>query len=218
MDTNIANTDRQFLADLHRIGSATVPELCSQEGVTATAIRQRLLRLQAAGLISRESVRATRGRPHHEYRLTKEGQKLLGDNYVELATILWEQLSSIEDEQIKRSVMAQLRDTLVKRYGESVEGEGLAVRLEELKSVLSEHGFKVEVGQNGDQWTLVERNCPYHELASQNHSICDLEHEVFEKILGVPLELTQRCVDGHNCCKFETVSIGQTGYWSQGID
>ncbi len=178
------------------------------EGVTATAIRQRLLRLQAAGLVSRKSVRATRGRPHHEYQLTEQGQKLLGDNYIELATILWEQLSSIEDEQIKRSVMAQLRDTLVKRYGESVEGEGLAVRLQELKDVLSSHGFNVEIVQNGEKWALVERNCPYHELASQSHSICDLEHEVFEKILGVPLELTQRCVDGHNCCKFETVSIG----------
>ncbi len=208
MDPDIANPDRQFLADLHQIGSATVPQLCEMEGVTATAIRQRLLRLQAAGLVSRQSVRASRGRPHHEYQLTNEGQRILGDNYVELATILWEQLSSIDDIQLKRMVMSQLRDTLVKRYGESVEGEGLAIRLSELKGVLSEHGFNVEVGQSGNQWTLMERNCPYHELATQNRSICDLEHEVFEKILGVPLELTQRCVDGHNCCKFETVSVG----------
>lgn len=208
MDDIIVNSDRRFLADLNRIGSATVPQLCEEEGVTATAIRQRLLRLQAAGLVTRQSVRATRGRPHHEYQLTDEGRRKLGNNYVELATILWSQISEMEDDELKQKLMSRLRETLVKRYGESANGDGVLGRLHSLKQSLSERGFNVEVEEDGALLTLMEQNCPYHELASKDRSICDLEHDVFEEILGVPLKLVQRCVDGHNCCLFEATAAG----------
>jgi len=203
MDNEIVNSDRQFLEDLNRIGSATVSQLCIHEGVTATAIRQRLLRLQAAGLVSRQSVRAQRGRPHHEYQLTESGQRKLGDNYTELAMVLWDQLSETGDEQSKKEFLARLRDALVQRYGESVQEGELSERLSGLRDSLLGHGFNVEVTREGTVFSLVERNCPYHELASKDRTICDLEHDVFEKILGVPLELAQRCVEGHNCCRFE---------------
>ncbi|MBL4883086.1 MAG: helix-turn-helix transcriptional regulator [Planctomycetaceae bacterium] len=207
MDDSIVDSDRQFLADLNQIGSATVPQLCEQEGVTATAIRQRLLRLQAAGLVSRQSVRATRGRPHHEYQLTDEGQRVLGNNYAELASLLWDQLNLISDEQVKKKMLAGLRDTLVKRYGASVKEGNIADRLRDLKHSLVDQGFNIEIEQEGALLTLTEQNCPYHDLASKDHTICDLEHEVFEKILGVSLNLSQRCVDGHNCCRFEVAEI-----------
>ncbi|NOX55177.1 MAG: MarR family transcriptional regulator, partial [Planctomycetes bacterium] len=76
--------DRQLLQQLHRLGSATVSQLCAELGVTATAVRQRLLRLQSAELVTREAVRSGRGRPRYVYRLTDAGLRSLGDNYSDL--------------------------------------------------------------------------------------------------------------------------------------
>ena len=53
---------------------------------------------------------------------------------------------------------------------------------------------------------LRENNCPYLELASSDPAICELEKEVFRKVLGSEVELTQCCLDGHTCCEFQPVS------------
>src|SRR6478672_1406469 len=44
-------SDGEFLNTLHRLGPKTVQEIGEAVGVTATAIRQRLNRLQGAGLV-----------------------------------------------------------------------------------------------------------------------------------------------------------------------
>src|ERR1700685_1272906 len=93
----LEQSDRQFLERLHQLGGGTVQEICADLGVTATAVRQRLLRLQASSMVARELVRAGRGRPHHVYRVTQAALCELGDNYAELAQILWRELRNIEE-------------------------------------------------------------------------------------------------------------------------
>ncbi len=70
------------LLDLIRVaGPVGVADLAEQIGVTPTAIRQRLMRLMAQGLVQREAVRNGRGRPKHFYRLTDRGLRLTGSNF-----------------------------------------------------------------------------------------------------------------------------------------
>ena len=105
--------DREFLRRLHKLGASTVHEICDEEQVTATAIRQRLARLQDQELIQRELVRAGRGRPHHAYSLTEQAVRELGDNYADLATILWREIIHIEDEQTRNRLLAKIRESLI---------------------------------------------------------------------------------------------------------
>jgi len=210
MSDLLTPADREFLKELQAAGASTISRLCELQGVTTTAVRQRLSRLQAAGYVTRETVPTERGRPSHEYRVTPSGQKLLGDNYSELATILWSQLNELQDEVLKQRIVAQVEEVLIQRYGERVDATSARERLQQLKRALNDHGFHTEVDNEAEQLTLMERNCPYHDLAVQDHSICDLEQEVFSKIVGVPLKLSQRCVDGHTCCRFEEVTADES--------
>ncbi|MCA8982268.1 MAG: replication-relaxation family protein [Planctomycetaceae bacterium] len=207
MTDPISQSDREFLKQLHELGSSTITHICEAQGVTTTAVRQRLNRLQAAGLVSRETVKTQRGRPHHEYDLTVEGKKLLGNNYTELATILWNQLGQLQDQKLRDEIVKQVVTSLIDRYGQKIDAVTPAERLTQLQLALSEHGFHVEVDARSDHLALMERSCPYHDLAVQDRSICDMEQEVFGRIVGVPLQLTQRCVEGHGCCRFEEVSL-----------
>jgi len=211
MTETISQSDREFLQHLQELGSATIPSICQVHGVTTTAVRQRLIRLQAAGLITRETVRTHRGRPHHEYRVTITGKKLLGDNYTELATVLWNQLNELTDATLKGLIVEQVRKALIQKYGRDVDAIEPAARLQQLELVLKEHGFAVEIDHSGQQLALMERSCPYHDLATQDRSICDLEQQVYGEIIGVELQLTQRCVDGHACCRFEAVGTESAG-------
>lgn len=203
--------DHEFLSRLNRRGACTVQDLCEALNVTATAVRQRLIRLMSAGLVERETVPAGRGRPSHAYRVTGAGRRQLGDDYGAMARLLWREMKQIEDTAIRTRLMSRLRDALVERYGAARSGTSLGDRFRHLQRELNQQGFQVDVDerQRGDELlpVLREHNCPYHDLAAEDSLICHLEQSVFEEVLGTPVALTQCCRDGHSCCEFEPVTV-----------
>jgi len=201
MKTALEQSDGEFLNELHRLGPRTVQDICSAIGITATAIRQRLGRLQASGFVMRELVRASRGRPHYVYRVTEKGLRQLGDNYGDLALILWREIRNIPDPEVRRSITSRVRDALVARLGRFGEGQ-LGERLKRLGDSLRSRGYDVEVSRTGSLPILRENNCPYQELAEEDREICGLEREVFQQALGTEVKLTNCCLDGHHCCEF----------------
>jgi predicted ArsR family transcriptional regulator len=201
MRNTLDPADLEFLSTLRRLGPRTVQGLGEALGVTATAIRQKLTRLQACGHIERRLVREGRGRPHHEYLVTDKAMRELGDNYGDLATILWREVQRISDPTVRAFVTDRVRDSLVARLGH-IEGESLKERLGQLERNLRSRGYDVEVDSDSADPVLRENNCPYHELADQDRGICELEQEVFEKVLGAGVTLSRCCLDGHSCCEF----------------
>lgn len=202
MKTSIEPGDEQFLQQLHRLGTGSIQDLCQALGVTATAVRQRLVRLEAQGFVEREVIRTGRGRPHHDYKVTVLGLRELGDNYSELAILLWRELRSIPEPEVRQRVVNRLKAALVQRYGSEIQGETLVARMQGLQAALERRGFQMELGSRDDLPILRENNCPYQELAGEDPGICELEKQVFEEILGVELKLACCCRDGHNGCEF----------------
>lgn len=195
--------DREFLERIHRMGGGTVQEICGELSVTATAVRQRLGRLQHHGLVTRVKEQHGRGRPRHIYSVSAAGQRELGDNYADLAMILWREIRGIDVPEIREWMMERIRRALVERYGGSVRSETLNGRIEELSRSLSAHGFDVEADSAANGLPILRENaCPYFELASADPDICELEQDVFREILGADVELTSCCLDGHHCCEF----------------
>ncbi len=202
MKPELDSHDRDFLERLHRLEGGAVQDLCAALGVTATAVRQRLQRLLEWGYVCRETIRAGRGRPHHSYRLTEAGRRELGENYSDLAMILWKELKGIEEPEIRGRVMSRVREALVTSYGAPVRSGSLNERMRELSGALADRGFDMECDTEKLLPVLRENNCPYLELAASDRSICELEQSVFGAILGAEVSLTQCCLDGHACCEF----------------
>jgi predicted ArsR family transcriptional regulator len=196
--------DRKFLERLHELDGATIQDICAETGVTATAVRQRLARLQRMDLVARELVRSGRGRPHHIYRVTDAARRELGNNYADLARILWRELRNIEEPELRARVAGRVEAAFVEQLGRVSPRAPLADRLEQLASALQDRGFDVEIDKSGQLPILRENNCPYFELASADPSICELEQSVFGRVLQADLKLTQCCLDGHHCCEFQT--------------
>lgn len=208
MKISIDTGERRFLEQLSQLGEGTIQSIGETLGVTATAVRHRLARLQSLDLIVRETVRTGRGRPHHVYRVSETGRRLLGENYGDLATILWRELRNIEESEIRDRIYQRVEDAMVREYGASVGGIELKARLERLGAALEARGFDVEVDLGGRLPVLRENNCPYLELATEHPEICGLEQAVFSRVLGTPVKLTQCCLEGHHCCEFEPVERG----------
>ncbi len=208
MKASLETSDRSFLDQLHRLGSGTISEICESVGVTATAVRQRLVRLQGQGFVSRVMVRSGRGRPHFVYQVSESGLNQLGENYSDLALILWQEMQSIEEPVLRQRVVRRVRDSMVQRYGRSDHSRSMPDRLRQLQASLVSRGFDVEIDTSGDLPILRENSCPYQELASADAGICELEQEVFGDVLGTKVTLTKCCRDGHHCCEFQAETVG----------
>jgi predicted ArsR family transcriptional regulator len=203
MKVAVDSSDRQFLERLRELGGGTIQEICADLGVTATAVRQRLVRLQGTAMVARELVRAGRGRPHHVYRVTQAALCELGDNYADLAQILWREMRNIEEPSIRERLVSRIEDALVEQFGKVSPRASLNDRMTQLTSALQDRGFQVELDQSGLLPVLRENSCPYFELASEDPAICELEQAVFRRVLGADVKLTQCCLDGHRCCEFQ---------------
>src|SRR3954468_8241654 len=102
------SSDRVLLEVLQRNGAVTISVLVTEMGVTATAVRQRLQRLMADGLIQRQSENIGRGRPNHRYSLTEKGERASGTNFADMADVLWDEIKSLDDPQIRRGLLKRI--------------------------------------------------------------------------------------------------------------
>jgi predicted ArsR family transcriptional regulator len=203
-------SDRALLDLIRRAGPLTVAEMAADLGVTATAIRNRLARLLGAGLIERHSEHQLRGRPKHSYQVSVEAQKRLGQNYADLALVLWdEMMSTVADRKLRRLLFTRVTDRLAEIYRSHVSGREWEMRLVQLTNLLHDRGVEAEVARDsgGAVPVLRQHSCPYYELAEADPAICALERKMFEKVLGRSLRLSQCRLDGDRFCDFQAKPI-----------
>ena len=146
----------------------------------------------------------SRGRPKNVYRVTENGLHSLGEDYREIAVVLWESIIALEDEDARNLLIGQVRDRLADRIRNRLTQSDSAVeRLDELAKEMKSTGFNVESDHSMDLPILRETNCPFPMLADVDEAICQMEREVLEQVVGAPVEFKNRCRDGHHCCEFE---------------
>jgi predicted ArsR family transcriptional regulator len=200
------SSDRELLDLIRRSGPLTVAEMTESLGVTGTAIRNRLARLLASGLIVRQAEHQGRGRPRHTYQVSVEAQKRLGQNYTDLALALWEEMmGAVTDRKLRRLMFMRVTERLAEIYRNQVSGHEWEGRLVQLTQVLHGRGVEAEVArESGGAFPILrQHSCPYYELAEADRAICALERKMFEKVLGRSLRLSQCRLDGDRFCDFQ---------------
>lgn len=195
-------SDETLINLLRKQESAGIGELEEAMGVTATAIRVRLNRLMGDGLVEREVVNQGRGRPSHRYKLTSKGLRAAGDNYADLAEVLWSEIREIEDPAVRNGLLQRIALKLAARSWEA-QGEGLVEKMQDLAERMKERHVPLEVDRSGSLPVLTVLACPYPELAMHDREVCTMEQMLISAALGEEVQLTGCRLDGQGCCSFE---------------
>jgi predicted ArsR family transcriptional regulator len=204
--SSLVPNDRTILDLLRQRERMTVAEFEQALRVTATAVRQRLNRLLDQGYVERykDDSASGRGRPSHWYRLTSLGRRKTGTNFGDLALVLWEELRSITDENVRRGLLQRIAGRMAAAYRDQIQAPGLIERLQKLAAVFSERQIPFEVtGGAGQLPVLTALACPYPDLAEQDRSICAMERLFFAELLGQRVTLDNCRLDGQACCTFQ---------------
>ena len=200
---DLVPSDVAILDLLRKQSEMTVAQLSAAMQVTATAVRQRLNRLLAQQYITRVAVKAGRGRPSHRYLLTSKGERKTGANFADLAIALWQEIRSIDNVEIRRGLLQRISKRLTVMYGDQIQAETIAERLDQFGDLLTDREVPFSVSEEGGLPVLTMLACPYPGLAEQDRSICSMERMLLADVLGSSVALTECRLDGDSCCTFE---------------
>lgn len=216
---HIRPIDQTVLEVLRQNSGMTVQDLMRQLEVTATAVRQRLDRLEQLELIERRKKSAGRGRPQFRYFLTPVGIRYASASYADLATALFQEVMELPNPQQRSRVMRRV----AKRMGEGLKqsvpsGGDLSQRMAATATALTQRKVAVAVNYSGLLPVLEMHACPYPELTDNDESrqMCEMEQEMLSEALGQSLQLDCCRLDGHNQCQFRPVPESDTAATASG--
>ncbi len=224
--TELRASDSVLVELLRTNGKTGVGELASALRVTATAVRQRLERLMREGIVTREVVITSgeggasgarrRGRPAHVYGLTEKGERTGGDNFRDLAVVLWSEIRRVESPEVRRGLLSRVGSAMAGLYEDQISDGTLNERLERMVELLRERQitcgveFATEPGGN-PLAVLTNHVCPYPEIAELDRGICAAERLMLQELLGTSVSLASCRLDGADCCRFAIPLSGGAG-------
>lgn len=205
---HIRPIDQAVLDLLRQHPGMNVQDLTDRLEVTATAVRQRLDRLEEVELIERRKESVGRGRPQFRYHLTALGMRYSSVSYADLATALWTEVMDLPNPSLRSRILRRV----ARRMGESLvgkvsSGSSLSDRLEAVAEQLVKRKVPAVVDPASSGPMLQVLACPFPDLAvdSRDRSVCELEQEMLSEALGQTVELSCCRLDGHDHCQFRPV-------------
>lgn len=201
----LGQTKREIALLLKRAGSQTLAALAQALDVTREAVRVQVQEMTRDGWVAPES-RARRqrkaGRPATAYGLTAAGEHLFPKDYEALAAHLLDALAEDAEPGRLRGVLAALTERRMAPLRPRVEGLPLESRLDVLRSTYADGDPFMALERSGGDWLLVERNCPFLNVALRRPALCSTTVNLLTRLLGVRVVREERFQDGAGRCVF----------------
>jgi predicted ArsR family transcriptional regulator len=212
-DADERTRDRVLGAVLEH-GPISAAELGDMLGFTPAAVRRHLDHLSRSGVIEVKRVAragAGAGRPARRYVLSSQGQSTLGNDYLDIARLALKQLQEVAGEEAVRAFAVERFADMERRYTPEIElaGPDITARAKALSEALSRDGFvasaasieaKAPLPAALSSVQLCQGHCPIQQLAAQFPVFCDVETEVFARLVGVDVRRLSTLARGGHVC------------------
>lgn len=203
-----SNLRRDLLLRLRLDGPSSPDQLAERLGASRTGVLQQLRALEAARLVSRQTVRHGVGRPRHLYDVTVDAQDLFPSNYDALASGLMAAIEAVGGDDLLEQVFAarrrQLGDRVRAQMTERVSPDApLVDRVRELAVIQADNGYLADTVLDSDGTIrLREHNCAIYHIAQGSPAACQAELDLFTEVLGAEVVREQHIASGDRCCSY----------------
>ncbi len=202
-------TRAAILRLLKEEGFASISRIAEALDVTHEAARKHVVDLQRSGWIgsdcsSEEAAQrdATVGRPSVRYCLTPAGDHFFPKQYPRLMITV---LDAMRDERGDRAVtatLARITDERVARLEERIQSLPLARAINVLRDIYAKDDPFTRVERRDADYVLIERNCPYLDVALERPGICSTTVSALRRLTGCEVVRERRFQDGDERCEF----------------
>jgi len=206
---------REILTTLRQAGPASPDQLATRVGASRTGVLQQLRALEAAQLVSRQTVRHGVGRPRHLYDVTADAQGLFPTNYDGLAAGLLEAIDAVGGADLVEAVLdarrRQVAERVRVRFAELLPADApLIDRVRELAVLQDEQGYlcQAEIDDSGATIRLREHNCAIYNVAMGLPAACGAELRLFADVLEADVVRETHIAAGDRCCSYRISERG----------
>jgi predicted ArsR family transcriptional regulator len=199
---------REILTYIKSHVAATIGQLAEHLGISDEAARQHVVYAENQGWISgqtRRSEPARAGRPVVRYSLTEAGDHLFPKRYDELSVVLIDTLLGNEGEVALKDALQSITDAQVKDWEARLAGKSLDERIDMLRDFYFADDPFTSVEKCNGETILVERNCPFRQVAMKRPALCSTTVSTLTRLLGVRVERRQRIQNGDGRCTFHVL-------------
>ncbi|MEH7253242.1 winged helix-turn-helix transcriptional regulator [Neobacillus niacini] len=202
---HLSEPRRRIIRFLKNNGTSSMNELSSFLEISSEAVRQHLLQLEKDGWITRFSENNGIGRPVLHYRLTPEGEHLFDKNYDHLTIeVLDTLLHELGDDALKK-VLSSMIEERISKWESRLQSLNTEERLNALKDFYTEDDSFMEVENENNSYSLIERNCPFHNVALKRPILCSVTVSVLTHLLGCSVIREKKLQNGDGCCTFRVL-------------
>jgi predicted ArsR family transcriptional regulator len=202
----VPDSRRAILEFLKRNGTASIAQLAAELALTGEGVRQHLLQLQREGYIEAKaksaSDRPRTGRPATYYQLTVAGDHLFNKRYDVLAIAVMDAIGEEFGSDAAKRVFARVTDTLVHHDQTKVEGLPLEKRVEAVKDWYGAGDPYMDLETSEDGFLLIERNCPFLNVAMQRPVLCAVSVNSLTRLIGARVVREESFQRGFGRCVF----------------
>ena len=183
-------------------------QLAAVLGASRTGVLQQLRALEAANLVTRQTVKHGVGRPRHLYDVTPDAQDLFPSTYDALAAGLLAAIGAVGGDELVEEVFQARRRQLGVRVREQLAGRvptdaPLSERVRELAEIQAAQGYLAETVMDVDgSIRLREHNCAIYHVARGTPAACQAELELFREVLGADVVRETHIASGDRCCSY----------------
>ena len=203
VDTGFSATKKRLLDILKRSGERSLSQLAEDLSISKMAVLKHLAVLEDKGLVERSFAAEGRGRPRAHFRLTRKAAHLFPEAYTHLTLcalrLIEERLGRDAVVHLLRQRAQEVSDANARRF----EDEDFGARVRTHVALREEGGYMAEsarIGRNTAE--LLEHNCPILAISERYGEACQVEVELFEKLLHADVEASHRVVAGDPVCRF----------------
>src|SRR3954454_7408473 len=202
---------RDLLLRLRLEGPSSPDQLAERLGASRTGVLQQLRALEAANLVTRQTVRHGVGRPRHLYDVTPDAQDLFPSNYDALASGLLAAIEAVGGDDLldqgfaarRRQLGARVREQMSERVAADAP---LADRVRELAVIQANNGYLAGAVSAVDGTVrLREHNCAIYNIAKGSPAACQAELALFTEVLGADVVREEHIASGDRCCSYRIV-------------
>jgi len=199
------STQQRVMSSILKYGPSTASELSRRLGLTPAGIRRHLDVLLASGKVQAREQRVYgargRGRPARVFALTDAGRATFYSAYDDLAISALEFLSEAGGEdavsKFAQSRIAQVED----RYRDNVDNAAPGTTpADALAAALTEDGYVASTLPSATGEQLCQHHCPIAHVAERFPQFCEVETEMFSRVLGVHVQRLATIAHGDGVC------------------
>jgi predicted ArsR family transcriptional regulator len=195
----------ELLEQLKRQGPLTIRELAAALAITYEAVRQQMAELLRAGWITATGVPACGTRPgpaSQRYTLSAAAEHLFPKHYDRLSAELVQHVMEQLGGRGVTGILRSMTDARVRRWAPRLAYMTLREKLKALCSLYEDRDAYMQVDWKEGGPALIERNCPFLNVAQAHPAICSVSVNTLERLLGYQVVREQRFQAGHGRCAF----------------